>query len=261
MKKFTILLTALLFTLTLSAQNPTAREIIEQSQQVTKISGLETKTRLEIHDARGNVRVRETTMASRLYPDGTEKRVIIFLAPADVRGTGMLIFDYPEKDDDMWIYMPSLHKTRKIVTTEKSKSFMGSEFSNADLTIGNLDDFTYTLSGEEEIRGEKCWKIRVLPVNQKIASEYNLTEKTLWISQKDKVPRQALFTDLNKKPWKEMSYEGIRELDPAQKKFFVTSMQINNLQNNRYSRMEMSEVTLNANVKEHYFTTLFLEQQ
>ncbi|MGM0472790.1 MAG: outer membrane lipoprotein-sorting protein, partial [Bacteroidota bacterium] len=126
-----------------SGQDP--REIIENSHEAVKVSSFEAVSTLTITDSRGNQRVRRNTMASMSLPDGTEKRIIKFLSPPEVKGTGILIFDYPEKSDDMWIYLPALRKTRRIVSREKSNSFMGSEFSNADMTAPGLDDFSYEL--------------------------------------------------------------------------------------------------------------------
>ena len=54
----------------------------------------------------------------------------------------MLIVDNKDVQDDMWIYLPALKKTRRIVSTEKGKSFMSSEFSNADMSSGSNSDFT-----------------------------------------------------------------------------------------------------------------------
>ncbi|MCK4853304.1 MAG: outer membrane lipoprotein-sorting protein, partial [Bacteroidales bacterium] len=113
---------------------PDGREIIQKSRDASKLAGMEAITTLRIYDAKGRERVRQTSMASKLFDSGaTEKRVIRFLSPAEVKGTGMLIYDYDEKNDDMWIYMPALRKTRRIISNEKNKSFMGSEFSNADM--------------------------------------------------------------------------------------------------------------------------------
>ena len=90
-------------------------------------------------------------MASKTFEDNTEKRIIKFISPAEVQGTGILIYDYENRPDDMWIYLPALRKTRRIVSREKSNSFMGSEFSNADMTAPSLEDFEYTLLGSEKI--------------------------------------------------------------------------------------------------------------
>ena len=226
----------------------------------TRLKGLESKTRLDIHDGRGNVRTRVTTMASRIFDDGTEKRVIVFVSPPDVKGTGMLIFDHETGSDDMWIYLPALRKTRKIVSTEKSKSFMGSEFSNSDLAVGSIDDFTHSIEGEDTIDGELCWKIKVVPRNDDISEENGIAYKYMWISMEDFVPRKAVFYDLDGEEWKEFKYSGIKMLDKENKKYFVTHMEIKNLQNGRYSIMDMEEVKFNPSVPADFFTTTFLER-
>ncbi len=129
---------------------PDGREIMQKSRDVSKLDGMEAISTLRIYDAKGRERVRETSMASKLFESGAiEKRIIRFLAPAEVKGTGMLIYDYDQRNDDMWIYMPALRKTRRIISNEKSKSFMGSEFSNADMSAPSLEDFNYTITGSE----------------------------------------------------------------------------------------------------------------
>ena len=240
---------------------PSAREVMESSRDQAKLSGLESKTTLEIFDGKGNKRVRETTMASRLFSDGTEKRVIVFLAPADVKGTGMLIFDYPDKPDDMWIYLPTLRKSRKIVSTEKGKSFMGSEFSNADLAVGGIDDFTYQFEGSEVMDGVDCWKIRMTPANATIAAEEGGTGRITWVAKKDYMPRRTEFLDKSGKVYKELIFGGIKLMDPKGGKYFVTHMVARNLKSGRYSIMNMDQVAFNPSVKEEYLTLSFLENQ
>jgi len=262
MKKNILLAGLLLFQVALVAQtNLSAVDIMKKSMENTKLQGLESKTRLDINDGRGNVRTRVTSMASRVFDDGTEKRVIVFISPADVKGTAMLIFDHKERSDDMWIHLPALRKTRKIVSSEKSKSFMGSEFSNGDLAIGSIDDFEYQIEGEERIEGELCWKIKITPKTDDVADELGISHKFMWVSKTDFVPRQAFFYDLDEEPWKEMTYSGIKMLDTKNKKYFVTHMEIKNLQNKRFSVMDMEEVQFNPSVPEEYFTTAFLERQ
>jgi outer membrane lipoprotein-sorting protein len=245
----------------MAGSGPDPKEIMKRSRDQAKLSGLESRTTLEINDGKGNKRIRETTMASRIYPDGTEKRVIVFLAPADVKGTSMLIFDYENKQDDMWIYMPVLRKSRKIVSSEKGKSFMGSEFSNGDLAVGNLDDFTYSLEGEEAVDGQNCWKIKITPATPAVASENGISCKTTWISQTDYMPRKTSLTGQDGQPYKDLVYGGIKLLDQKNNKYFITHMEVKNLKNGRYSIMNMDQVAFNPSVKEEFFTLAFIEKQ
>lgn len=252
----------LAFGLAGTSQDPSdPKEIMKKSREQSKLSGLEAKTILEINDGKGNQRMRETTMVSRIFPDGTEKRTILFLSPPDVKGTGILIWDSEGKDDNMWIYMPALRKSRKIVSSEKSKNFMGSEFSNADLAVGNIDDFNYTLIGSETVGQEPCWKIQATPAASQIASDYGMSAKTTWIGQKDFMPRKTVFTDLEGKLWKEMTYSGIKLMDAKSNKYFISQMEIRNLKNGRFSKMNMTQMTYNPAVREDYFTLSFIEKQ
>lgn len=58
-------------------------------------------------------------------------KIMFFKAPADVKRTGFLTYDYASsgKDDDQWIYLPALRKTKRIASSDKSGSFMGSDFA------------------------------------------------------------------------------------------------------------------------------------
>ncbi len=262
MKKSIIILLFSVLSGALMAQAPmNPKDIMKKSRDQSKLSGLESKTTLEINDGKGNQRLRVTTMVSKIFPDGTEKRAILFLSPADVKGTGILIWDNEGKEDNMWIYMPALRKSRKIVSSEKSKNFMGSEFSNADLTVGNTDDFTYELIGAETVDKESCWKIKIKPVNSQIATENGISEKTTWISQKDFMPRKTLFLDPEGNPWKEMSYSGIKLMDAKTGKYFISEMVIRNLKNGRFSKMNMTDMVYNPSVKDDYFTLSYIEKQ
>jgi outer membrane lipoprotein-sorting protein len=246
----------------LMAQLPTdPKEIMKKSRDQAKLSGIESTTTLEINDGKGNQRIRETRMASRIFPDGTEKRTILFLAPADVKGTGILIWDFEGKDDNMWIYMPALRKSRKIVSSEKSKNFMGSEFSNSDLTTGNIDEFNYVIESTETVDQQVCWKIKGTPATAQIATDYGISGKTSWISQKDYMPRKSIFLDPQGNPWKELTYTGIKLMDAKNGKYFISQMEIKNLKNGRFSRMNMTQMVYNPAVKEELFTLAYIEKQ
>ena len=240
---------------------PEGREIIQKSRDVSKLDGMEAISTLRIYDAKGRERVRQTSMASKLFENGaTEKRIIRFLSPAEVKGTGMLIYDYDERNDDMWIYMPALRKTRRIISNEKSQPFMGSEFSNADMSAPSLEDFNYTLTGSETILGVDCWIVEVVPVNEDVMDEVGYDRQLAWIGKQDFVFRQAEYYDEDGKLFKQMTTSGVKLIDPLGKKYIATRMEMINLQNGRKSVMTIDEIQYNPDVKEEYFTLGFLER-
>ncbi len=253
-----ITLGLLLIASSVSAQTE-AREIIKKSREVAKIPGMEVLSTLKIFDSRGRERMRKTSMASRIFDNGkTEKRIIRFLSPAEVEGTGMLIFDHEDESDDMWIYMPALRKTRRIVSSEKSKSFMGSEFSNADMTAPSLDDFSYSILGSEDISGVECWKIEKLPLNEDISDETGLSKEVLWVSKKQFVTLRSEYYDLDEELLKIRISSDIKEVTSG--KYLAAYMKMENVQNGRTSEFTLDEVRYNPVVNKGYFTVSYLER-
>lgn len=247
----------LFLTLTLSGQE--ARNIIEKSHNVVKVSSFEAVSTLTITDNRGNERVRQNTMASKTLNDGTEKRIIKFISPAEVKGTGILIYDYENQSDDMWIYLPALRKTRRIVSSDKSNSFMGSEFSNSDISAPSLDDFSYTLLGSEKIEESDCWKIAVKPVNVQIEDEYGYGRAIRWIGKNDYIVRKTDYYDFDDQLFKTIRTVSFKKLDQANGKYMVTGMFAENYDTGRSSLMKMNQVQI-AETSDEYFTISYLER-
>ena len=261
--KNAIILTILLITSDTQAQtNLTAREIADRSYDATRLAGAEAVSTMTIIDSKGRERVRQVAQVTKLYDNGdTEKKLIRFLAPADVKGTGLLTFDYKEKDDDIWLYMPALRKTRRIISSEKAKSFMGSEFSYADMTPPVLDDFTFQLLSEEEVNSTPCCKIEMVPKDDDIADENGFSKKISWIGKENFVVRRAFYYDLDEEFHKELTIHEIRELDPENHKYRPIHLEMENKQNGRRSILRINEIVFNPNVKDEFFTTRYLERE
>ncbi|MEA3479595.1 MAG: outer membrane lipoprotein-sorting protein, partial [Bacteroidota bacterium] len=252
------ILLALLLSISASAQD--ARQIVKNSLDVVKVSSFEATSTLTITDAKGNTRIRKSAMASMSLPDGTEKRIIKFTSPAEVSGTGILIFDYPEKSDDMWIYLPALRKTRRIVSKEKSKSFMGSEFSNANMTAPGLDDFTYALLGKEEHEGKMCYMVESRPLNSDLEDEYGYLKSVSWIDEESYLVYQIHYADFDGELFKTISNSDFQELDKERGRYMVTGMKAVNHQNKRSSVMVMDQVAVTS-TNASYFTVAYLEKE
>ncbi|MFA6618497.1 MAG: outer membrane lipoprotein-sorting protein [Candidatus Neomarinimicrobiota bacterium] len=258
MKKIIILLTLILSAFSLYAQD--ALSLMKTARQRTKIDGMEAISTLVIRDAKGRTRTRKTAMVSRSYPNEVEKRLIRFVEPADVKGMSMLIVDNEFEDDDMWIYIPASRQTRRIVSSEKSKSFMGSEFSNADMAAPNLNDFSYTLLGEEKINSEACWKIEIRPISEEKEDEYGYIRKITWINKKDNMMIKSEYYDFDNELEKVLYIKQYDLMDKKRLSFVVIEMTIENLQSGRSSDMTMDKVLHNPDVPERYFTPSYMEQ-
>jgi hypothetical protein len=241
--------------------DPSGREIAQKAWWSSKLDGSEMISSLIIVNAKGQKRVRKTAAISKLYDNGkTEKRLIRFLAPADVKGTGLLSYDYEKKDDDIWFFLPSLRKTRRIVSSEKAKAFMGSEFTYADITPPSVDDFNYKLLRSERVGGVDCWVVEGTPKTSKIADENGYSRRIGWFGKKDYVIRKAISYDLRGKLHRQLEAGKIKLMDPKKKRYRPLKMTMVNKQNGRSSQMVVHKIKLRSEIPDKYFSTRYLER-
>ena len=261
-RRFLFAMLALLLSGTARADKaPSAREIMDKVTTTRKLDGSEAVIKMTVLGEGGQAREREISMATKLYDGGkTEKRIYRFLSPADVQGTGILVYDYEAKPDDVWIYLPALRKTRRVVSNQRSQSFMGSEFSYGDLNIPSLDDFDYTLVKEEAQGGDPCYVIDLVPKTKEIAEAEGYSKKTYWVSKAKMAVVRGLYYDKDGKLLKELIAQDIRLLDPKNKRYRAMHMEMVNKQNGRKSVFETKKVTFSPSTKDDYFTTAYLER-
>jgi hypothetical protein len=241
---------------------PSAREIMDKVALSRKLDGSEAVITMSIINDKGQTRSRQISMATKLFDGGkTEKRIYRFLSPADVKGTGVLVYDYETQADDVWVYLPALRKTRRIVSSQRSSSFMGSEFSYGDLNIPALDDYTYKLVKEEDCGGERCYVIDAEPKSSDIAKAEGYKRKTYWVSKDKFAVRKGLYYDMEGKLLKELKSDDIKLLDPKLKRYRAMRMEMTNKQNGRRSIFHSEKVAFAPSTKDEYFTTRYLERQ
>ncbi|MBN2718139.1 MAG: outer membrane lipoprotein-sorting protein [Deltaproteobacteria bacterium] len=225
------------------------------------MDGSEAVMNLTIKNSKGEKRERKIAMVTKLFDGGkTEKRVYRFLEPADVKGTGVLSFDYESKSDDMWIYLPALRKTRRIVTSEKAKSFMGSEFSYADMNTPTLSDYTFRTLKEEQVDGVGCWKIEALPKNDGVADDEGYSKKYVWIAKNEFTIRKAEYFDLDGALLKVLISKDVVVVDQAKGRYRSKYMEMTNKQNGRQSIFKIEKIENVPNTSDSYFTTGYLER-
>lgn len=229
--------------------------------ETRKLEKSEAVLKMSIINEKGQSRDRTLTMASKLFDGGkTEKRIYRFQAPADVKGTGILVFDYDTQADDVWVFLPALRKTRRIVSSQRSNSFMGSEFSYGDLNIPSLDEYNYNVLKEESYGGEGCYVIEVTPKSDDIAKSEGYKKKIYWVSKEKSAVRKGEFYDMNGKLLKELKADNVQLLDPGKKRYRAMKMEMVNKQNGRRSVFTSEKVSVTGDTKDDLFTTRYLER-
>lgn len=256
MKKIKLIALALSLLLVLPVASQTAQEISKKTMDAIDIGNMEMMSTINIKDGKGNNRVRQITTATRKFGD-VSKTLIRFVAPADVKGTALLIHDYDNKGDNMWVYMPALRKVRRIVSNEKGKNFMGSEFTNADMSKPNEADFNEKILGTVTLNGKSCWKIESTAKTNEIAVENGFTKRISYIDKTEYIAYKIEYYDLRGNLSREQTISNYKKL--ANGKYFAFKMEMKNVQNGRVSEMIIDKFQGNSSLPESAFTPAALE--
>lgn len=239
-----------------SAQQPDASQIMSSSRDLTITGSLSAKISLTITEKNGTTRNRSISMISKSYIDGSEKRIIEFIEPADVRGTSMLIIDNKSVADEMWIHLPALNKTRRIVSSEKGKSFMSSEFSNADMSSPAAADFTNRHSQNSGENNQ--WIIESTPVSDDKADEYGYSKRVSYLGKDDLVVKKMEFYNFDNQIFKVIDIKAVQPAGDG--KYIVKNMIAKNQNTGRSSEIRMDNILSNAKVDDSYFSLQNLEK-
>ena len=164
--------------------DPAARAIMEKVDARDDGDNQTSDMEMILIDKRGKKRVRRLGIFSKDKGEDT-LRLMFFLEPADVKDTAFLTWDYddPDKDDDQWLYLPALRKTKRIASSDKDGSFMGSDLNYSDMTDRNLEDYDFTLKKEMEVNGVKTWLIESIPRTKKVIKETGYKKSLLFVRQ------------------------------------------------------------------------------
>jgi len=171
---------------------PSGREIMELVDAREDGDHSVQDMKMVLIDKNGSKRSRTIRSFRQDIGEDTQS-IMFFLDPPDVKDTGFLTYDYDayEKDDDQWLYLPALKKTKRIASGDKSGSFMGSDFSYSDMTKRKLDAYDYTLLQAGEVGGNPVWVIEAVPKDEKEIDETGYTKQVVFVRQDNYVVVRA----------------------------------------------------------------------
>lgn len=175
--------------------SPSAYRIMEQVDARDDGDHRTSDMTMVLLDEHGGKRVRVLRTFYRDFGKALQDtyKLLFFLSPAEVEDTAFLSYDYDgERDDDQWLYLPALRKTKRIASDDKSSAFMGSDFSYADMTKRELANYQYALLGEQELRGCRVWLVQATPRTPQIVKKYGYAKSVLFVRQDNHVTVRAV---------------------------------------------------------------------
>lgn len=178
----------------------TAEEIIKKSEDLIKGKTSHGTFKMTVVTPEFT---RKLTMES--WWVGNDKALIVINAPKKEKGNKTL-----KIGNEMWNYLKNTETTVKVPPSMMLQSWNGSDFTNDDLVRESSlsDDYNQKLLAEEEIGGQKYWKIELDPKPEAAVVWGKLY---YWVKQKDYTPADIQYYDEKGKLVREMVFSDVKQ--------------------------------------------------
>ena len=166
---------------------------------------------MELINKDGQKRIRELTMLRKDFEEGgNQKYFMYFHKPADVKNTTFMVYKYPDKDDDRWLFIPAINLVKRIAANDKYSSFVGSDFTYEDVSGRKPEEDAHTLLRKEKLGEKSCFVIESIP---KESSEY--TKRISWIDEINFFPLKEEFYDKQNELYRQFEAQEIKDINPV----------------------------------------------
>lgn len=236
-------------------------EIMETEQQAFYSQGKDMKAeiRMELVTADGKKRLRSLTMLRWNDPRSKDQKYFLyFREPADVRGMTFMVWKYPARESDRWIYVPAVDLVRRVAARDARSSFVGSDFTYEDISGRNLAASSHFLLREEKFGNRDCYVVESVPKEP--------TDYMRWLSWIDKITFLSLkeeYYDVQKELTRVFTADRIESIAAAaggeQKGFpTVTRRTMKNLKTGHRTEVTFTAVVYNIGLQDAVFTERYL---
>ncbi len=177
---------------------------------------------------------------------GEDKQIIWFLAPADDRGVAFLKIEYEDREDEMRMWLPGFKRMRRISSSKKGESFMGSDLSYEDMTTRALDEYTYELKGKDTLDSGPVWILESTPKPELRSSYSRIVSR---VRQSDITPIKEEYYDRAGNLLK------VRTMELTEQKGYTipVRMFVQNVQKDHTTELIFENIELDTGVKDDLF--------
>lgn len=232
-----------------AGQDMTGRQIMEEVDTRLVPDDSQMQTTMILTNKRGQTRERKL----KTFRFSDTKQIMWFLEPADVKGSSFLRYTHDDRDEDMWLYLPSFGKIRRIASHAKKGSFMGSDFTYEDMGDRKVNDYEYKLLNEEMLDGKKCWVVESIP-KKGVTTDYS--KIVSWVWETDFFTVKEEFYD------KRGNLKKVKHAEPVQmeKYWMISSMSMENLKSKSKTDIIIENIEVNTGLEEKVFDQRYMKR-
>jgi len=223
-----------------------ARQVMVEAQRRTQASSQHYAGTLQVFDARGKISDKRWTF-DRLGSHGSSKSILRFTDPPEVKGVALLVVNHPERASDQWMWTPAIQRDRRVALQDRSQRFFGTDFSFEDLEERDVDQYDFSMDGEDTLNGAPCWRIDATPRKGK-GSQY--TKSRVWV-RKDNYAYQKVESFVRSEVVRVLNYSDIQNVQGI---WTGRTLEMTDLRRKSRTVLRLDELKYNLPMKEQDFT-------
>jgi hypothetical protein len=233
----------------------TPQQILDRSLETDAWGGGDTEVQAhaDIKPGHGAPRTLVFTARSRRYDPPLTKTLIRFTAPGSLKGTGLLQIQNKEGDDDRFLFLPELKRSRRIAGGARDSAFMGTDFSYADLDRKDLRHSRSKLLGEERLGKADCFHLEAVPVG----AETVYARIELWVSKDNFIPLKLVMYNRAGAATKTLLAQELRRVSG---RWFITRSLMTTAAEGSSTQLVLDKITLRPDLPDADFTVSNLEK-
>jgi len=233
------------------AQELTGKEIIERTESIETLNDLRGSMEMRIINKSGKTRERELTIIGLENEEGVDKSLIRFLKPSKVKGTGFLTISNPDGPDESYLYLPALGKPRRLSSEERGGNFMGSDFTNEDMS-SSLEDYDHKLLDIEEVDGVAHYVVESVPGTEKMRQDVGFAKRLTWVSKDKFQVLKMEILDVNGKLIRVLNYSRYQEVEKDA--WIPTILEMKTIESGSRTILEYKNIEVNTGLTDEDFT-------
>lgn len=248
-----VLILTLLLPEMLPAQKYSADQILDNVENAITASSAEIHVRMDLYSTSGSQRERSLVAYAKDSND-LSKSFILFTEPANIKGTSFLSLEQPGGSDEMYLFMPVLGNVRKIAGSQKSGSFVGTDFTYNDLTILGGGNYAEDYQASILEQNSDQYVLKLQPTNTDIDYQY----AKMWVPGSNWFPSKIEFYDKDGQLEKVLTNSNIQEIDGN---WTAKEITMQNVQKGTKTVLHMEEIHYNTPISDQIFTTRNMRRQ
>jgi len=245
-----------------AAPDLSARGIMEKNFFVSKVKSLKTDSTMVLINDKGQTRERKNTTILKLQPNGIDSKLLVkFSSPTDIKGTGFLQVERIDGDDDLWIYLPALKKSRRLVANNKKDSFVGSDFSYGDISLPKVDQYRHTVLRSETVDNHDCYVVESVPTNDTVKSNSGYSKKITWARKDNFLETKVEYYDISGRLLKTQRVTSHQLVEPETSRWFALHREMTNHQTGHKTVISFDAIKAGVPAADELFTTRYVERE